>query len=60
MELLNSDSCRGIVPMEPLMSNSSMRDQNPDLDFDDTGLFLQGALCTIALRTWYLYLTEYE
>jgi hypothetical protein len=30
------------------MSNSSMHHQNPDLDFDDTGHFLQGALCTIA------------
>jgi hypothetical protein len=34
--------------MEPPMSNGSMRHQNPDLDFDDTGHFLQGALCTIA------------
>jgi hypothetical protein len=25
-----------------------MGHQNPDLDFDDTGHFLQGALCTIA------------
>jgi hypothetical protein len=30
------------------MSNSSMRHQNPDLYLDDTGHFLQGALCTIA------------
>jgi hypothetical protein len=35
--------------MEPLMSNhSSMRHQNPDLDFDDTRLILQGASYTIA------------
>jgi hypothetical protein len=40
MELLGKDSCRGTVPMEPPMSNSSMRHQNPDLDFDDTGHFL--------------------
>jgi hypothetical protein len=52
MELLDTDSCRGTVPMEPLMStcNSSMRHQNPDFDFDDTGQFLQGALCTIAAQ----------
>ena len=48
MELLGTDSCRGTVPMEPPMSNSSMHHQNPDLDFDDTGHFLQGASCTIA------------
>ena len=48
MELLDTDSCHVTVPMEPPMSNSSMRHQNPDLDFDDTGHFLQGALCTIA------------
>jgi hypothetical protein len=36
--------------MEPPMSNSSMRHQNPDFDFDDTGQILQGALCTIAAR----------
>ena len=52
MELLDTDSCRGTIPMEPPMSNSSMRPQNPDLDFDDTGHFLQGALCTIAARAW--------
>jgi hypothetical protein len=40
MELLDTDSCRGTVPMEPPMSNSSMRHQNPDLDFDDTRDFL--------------------
>jgi hypothetical protein len=48
MELLDMDSCRGTVPMEPPMSNCSMRHQNPDLDFDDTGYFLEGALCIIA------------
>ena len=42
MELLDTDSCRGTVPMETPMSNSSMRHQNPDLDFDDTGHFLAG------------------
>jgi hypothetical protein len=41
---LGTDSCRGTVPMEPPMSNSSMRHQNPNLDFDDMGHFLQGAL----------------
>ena len=35
-------------PMEPPMPNCSMGHQNPDLDFDDTGHFLQGALYTIA------------
>ena len=50
MELLGTDSCRGTVPMEPPISNSSMRHQNPDLDFDDTGHFLQGASCTIAVH----------
>jgi hypothetical protein len=30
------------------MPNCSMRHQNPVGDFDDTGHFLQGALCTIA------------
>ena len=44
MEQLGTDSCRGTVPMEPPMPNCSMGHQNPDLDFDDTGHFLQGAL----------------
>jgi hypothetical protein len=48
MDPLGTDSCRGTVPMEPPMSNGSMGHQNPNLDFDDTGHFLQGALCTIA------------
>jgi hypothetical protein len=43
MELLNTDSCRETVPMEPPMSNSSMRHQNPDVDFDDTGQILLGS-----------------
>jgi hypothetical protein len=42
IELLDTDSCRGTVPMEPPMSNSSMRHQNPDSDFYDTGHFLHG------------------
>ena len=54
MELLDTDSCRGTVPMEPPMSNNSMRHQNPDLDFDDTLIILQGALCTIAASLLYL------
>jgi hypothetical protein len=41
MELLDTDSCRGTVPMGPPMSKSSMRHQNPDLDFDDTRDFLR-------------------
>jgi hypothetical protein len=49
MDLLVTDSCRGTVPMEPPMSNRSMRHENPDLDFDDTRIrILQGASCTIA------------
>jgi hypothetical protein len=48
IELLDTDSCHGTVPMEPPMSKSSMHHQNPDLDFDDTGQILQGASCTIA------------
>ena len=50
MELLDTDSCRGTVPMEPprYLSNSSMRHQNPDLDLDDTRMILPGASCTIA------------
>ena len=51
MDPLGTDSCRGTVPMEPPMSNGSMRHQNPDLDFDDTRMILQGASCTIAART---------
>jgi hypothetical protein len=40
MEQLDTDSCRGTVPMEPPMPNCSMRHQNPDLDFDDTRMIL--------------------
>jgi hypothetical protein len=36
MELLGSDFCRVTVPMEPPISTSSMRHQDPDLDFDGT------------------------
>jgi hypothetical protein len=51
MEQLDTDSCRGTVPKEPPMPNCSMRHQNPVGDFDDTGHFLQGALCTIERST---------
>jgi hypothetical protein len=37
---LYTDSCRGLVPMEPPMSNISMHHQNPNLDFDDTRIFM--------------------
>ena len=42
IELLGTDSCRGTVPMEPPMSNSSMHhaDPDPDLDFDDTRMII--------------------
>jgi hypothetical protein len=40
MDPLGTDSCRGTVPMEPPMSNGSMRHQNPVGDFDDTGQIL--------------------
>jgi hypothetical protein len=40
MDPSGTDSCRGTVPMEPLMSNGSMEHQNPDLDLDDTGHIL--------------------
>jgi hypothetical protein len=59
MELLDTDSCRGTVPMEPPMSNSSMRHQNPVGDFDDTGQILQGASCTIAARVLLLGARKY-
>jgi hypothetical protein len=48
MELLDTDSCRGTVPMEPPMSNSSMHHREPNSEIDDTGHFLQGASCIIA------------
>jgi hypothetical protein len=50
MDPLGTDSCRGTGPMGPPMSKGSMRHQNPDLDFDDPGPCLQGALCTITAR----------
>ena len=50
IELLDTDSCRGTVPMEPPMSNSSMHHTDPDLDFDDMRVIVQGASCTIAAR----------
>jgi hypothetical protein len=40
MEQLDTDSCRGTVPVEPPMPNCSMRHQNPVGDFDDTGQIL--------------------
>jgi hypothetical protein len=48
MELLDTDSCRGTVPIEPPIPNSSMHHPDPDLDFDDTRMIMQGASCTIA------------
>jgi hypothetical protein len=50
---LGTDSCRGTVPMETPMSNGSMRHREPKSETDNsnnTGHFLQGALCTIAAR----------
>ena len=48
MELLDTDSCRGTVPMEPPMSNSSMRHRKLLKWFDDTRMILQGASYIIA------------
>ena len=48
--LLGTDTCRGTVPMEPPMPDSSMRHREPKSEIDDTGHFLQGASCTIAAR----------
>ena len=50
MDPLDTDSCRGTVPMEPPMSNSSMRHREPKSEIDDTSHVLQGASCTIAAR----------
>jgi hypothetical protein len=36
-----------------------MRHQNPVGDFDDTGHFLQGALCTIAALGYIRYNTKF-
>ena len=44
MEQLGTDSCRGTVPMEPPMSNSSMHHREPKSEIDGTGHFLQAAL----------------
>ena len=40
MELLDTDSCRGTVPMEPPMSNGSMRHREPKSEIDDTRIIL--------------------
>jgi hypothetical protein len=48
MEQLDTDSCRGTVPMDPPMPNCSMRHREPKGEIDDTGQILQGASCTIA------------
>jgi hypothetical protein len=56
MDPLGTDSCRGTFPMEPPMSNGSMWHQNPNLDFDDTRVVLQGTSCTIAAFLCYYYL----
>jgi hypothetical protein len=44
MDPLATDSCRETVPMECPVPNGSMQHQNPGLDFDNMGHFLQGAL----------------
>jgi hypothetical protein len=36
IELLDTDSCRGTVPMEPPMSNSSMRHRELKDEIDNT------------------------
>jgi len=51
MEQLDTDSCRGTVPMEPPMPNCSMRHREPKSEIDDTGQILQGASYTIAARS---------
>ena len=48
MKLLCTDSCRRTVPMEPPISNGSMRHREPKSEIDDPGHSLQGASCTIA------------
>jgi hypothetical protein len=40
IELLDTDSCRGTVPMEPPMSNSSMRHRELKSEIDDTRIIL--------------------
>ena len=37
---LGTDSCRGTVPMEPPISNGSMRHREPKSEIDDTGQIL--------------------
>jgi hypothetical protein len=56
MELLDTNSCHGTVPMEPPMSNSSMHHRELKSEIDDTGHFLQGASCTIAAPWGVLYI----
>ena len=48
MDPLGTDSRRGIVPMEPPMSDGSMHHREPKSETYDTGHFLQAASCTIA------------
>ena len=48
MDPLGTDSCRGTVPMELPVPNSSMQHREPKSEIDDTGQILQGASCTIA------------
>jgi hypothetical protein len=48
MEQLDTESCRGTVPLEPPMPNCSMRHREPTSEIDDTGQILQGASCPIA------------
>jgi hypothetical protein len=40
IELLDTDSCRGTVPMEPPTSNSSMRHWELKSEIDDTRIIL--------------------
>ena len=48
MDPLGTDSCRGTVPMEPLMPNGSMQHQEPKSEIDGTRIILQEASRTIA------------
>ena len=48
MDPLGTDSRRGIVPIEPPMSDGSMHHREPKSETYDTGHFLQAASCTIA------------
>jgi hypothetical protein len=52
MDPLGTDSCRGIVPMEPPMCNGSRHAPSGTFkknETDDTRDFLQGASCTILI-----------